>query len=266
MLETIREFASEQLEDIGRNRRGPEAARRADDRDRGGGACQRGGRRAIRLARGAGGAGRPPSSPRLGGRRRFVLGLELACAYENFWGPHAPRKAHAASETSSRARDGVPPRLRARALRNIAGAAHQERDFDVAEPALRREPPHLHRARRRPRGGSVRMRLAYCAFSHGRFDSPGVARRSPPGRGRFPFLDVQGAILLTTLRCWRAGSTRQSPRPAREVGGRAGWKWAERSWHVLRLAVASSSAISKKRSATDGRPCDQRRGKACASD
>ena len=73
-----------------------------------------------------------------------VLGLELACALESFWGTHAPAEGMRRFDELLEGDVEIPPLLRAGALRNLAGAAHQERNWAVCRPALRGKPTHLY--------------------------------------------------------------------------------------------------------------------------
>src|SRR4029077_1689672 len=84
-----------------------------------------------------------------------------------FWGPHAPTEgARRISDLLERGVD-IPPRLRARALRNLAGAAHQERDYAVSDPAYE-ESLRIFTELGDARGAaSVRTRLAYRAMAEG---------------------------------------------------------------------------------------------------
>ena len=171
-----------------------------------------------------------------------TLGLELACAYENFWGPHAPSEGvRRVGDLLARA-EGVPPRLRARALRNIAGAAHQERDFDVAVPRYE-ESLRIFSELGDVRGAtSNRMRLAYCAIARQEFD---LARELLHGalrdaRGEFPLIQLQGVTLLGHLAFYegRLDDADAALDQGEKLLAAHGWKWYEAVWHRQRLAVA----------------------------
>ncbi len=86
------------------------------------------------------------------------------------WGPIAPAEGvRRISDLLARAKD-VPPLLRARALRNLAGAAHQERNWDMADPAYE-ESLRLFVELGDARGAaSVRTRLAYRAAADDEHD------------------------------------------------------------------------------------------------
>jgi predicted ATPase/class 3 adenylate cyclase len=64
-----------------------------------------------------------------------ALGLELAVEVDVFWGTHVPAEGVRRFEALLTGGQELEPRLRARALRALAGAAHQEGAFEVADPA-----------------------------------------------------------------------------------------------------------------------------------
>jgi predicted ATPase/class 3 adenylate cyclase len=127
MLETIREFAAEQLEATGEGR---DIRRRHAER-------------MLAIAEGAhlSEDDDEPFDWRVALAERedlraaldwaseadILLGLELASNLEAFWGPHAPAEGVRRIGDLLARGAAIPPRLRARALRNLAGAAHQER-------------------------------------------------------------------------------------------------------------------------------------------
>jgi predicted ATPase/class 3 adenylate cyclase len=170
-----------------------------------------------------------------------LLGLELACSLEALWGPGAPAEGVRRIEDLLARDVEAPPLLRARALRNLAGAAHQERDFDVAEPCYE-ESLRIFTELGDARGAaSVRTRLAYCAASRGEPDlARGLLEDSQrDARDRFPLIETQNATLLTHLalaedrlddaeafldRSWELAADR--------------WGWQAAILRTLRLAVA----------------------------
>jgi predicted ATPase len=170
-----------------------------------------------------------------------TLGLELACAYENFWGPHAPVEGVRRVQDLLARADRVSPRLRARALRNIAGAAHQERDFGVAVPAYE-ESLRIYNELGDLRGAiSNRMRLAYCAMARQEYD---VARELLHGalrdaRGAFPTIQGQGVTLLAHLALFEGRiDDAEAALDESEALAAGGWKWYVSLRHRQRLAVA----------------------------
>jgi tetratricopeptide (TPR) repeat protein len=171
-----------------------------------------------------------------------VLGLELACAYENFWGPHAPAEGVRRVEDLLASADGVAPRLEARALRTIAGAAHQERDFDLAERCYE-ESLRIFTELGDLRGAtSNRMRLAYCALSRGHWDlAPALLDQSlRDSNGRFPLIESQGVLLLAHLALVedRLDDANVALDRSGELAAAHGWRWYEAVGHTLRLVVA----------------------------
>ena len=171
-----------------------------------------------------------------------ILGLELACAFENFWGPHAPAEG-VRRIGDLLARDvEIPPRLRARALRNLAGAAHQERDFDVAEPAYE-ESLRIFTELGDVRGAvSARMRLAYCALARG---DPGLSRALleeslQQAEGRFPLIESQAALLRAHLALaeGRLDEAEASLDRSSKLAATLGWSWYDAVVHSLRLSLA----------------------------
>jgi predicted ATPase/DNA-binding SARP family transcriptional activator len=171
-----------------------------------------------------------------------VSGLELACGLENFWSAHAP------AEGTRRfgdllARDGdIPPRLRARALRNLGGAAHQVHAFDVADPAYE-ESLHICVELGDDRGAAlVKMRLAYRARERG---EPELARAlldevQRDARGHYQVVEAQRALLLAYL---AIGDGRLEDAEALldrsyEPASGLRWAWWETTLGTARLAVA----------------------------
>jgi predicted ATPase/class 3 adenylate cyclase len=174
------------------------------------------------------------------------LGLELACAIEEFWGSHAPSEGMRRIGDLLGSGAEVQPRLRARALRCLAGAAHQERDYAVADPAYE-ESLRLFAALDDRRGmASIRTRLAYRALNEGRAEPARqlVEESERDAKGRFPLIEAQNAILLAHL-----AVTENRPDDAEVELERAGplmhglqWEWYEAVALTIRLAVALQRA------------------------
>ena len=171
-----------------------------------------------------------------------VLGLELACALENFWGAHAP------AEGVRRFRDllardaDVSEHLRARALRTLAGAAHQLHTWEVADPAYE-ESLRICTELGDARGAAlVRMRLAYRARERGDAD---LARAlldelQPEAKGRYQVVEAQGVLLCAYL---AIGDGRLEEAEAlldesHELASGLRWAWWETIVGTARLAVA----------------------------
>jgi predicted ATPase/DNA-binding SARP family transcriptional activator len=171
-----------------------------------------------------------------------ALGLELASALENFWGAHAPAEGvRRIGELLALGAD-VPPGLRSRALRNLAGAAHQLHAFDVADAAYE-EGLRICMELGDDRGTAlVRMRLAYRARERG---EPAVARAlvdelQREAKGRFQVVEVQGVLLLAYL---ALGDGRLEDADVlldqcHELAFGLDWAWWETVVGTARLAVA----------------------------
>jgi predicted ATPase/DNA-binding SARP family transcriptional activator len=171
-----------------------------------------------------------------------ALGLELASALENFWGPHAPAEGvRRIGDLLARGVD-LPPRLRARALRNLGGAAHQLHAFDVADPAYE-ESLRICTELGDARGAAlVRMRLAYRARERGDAD---LARAlldelQRDAKGRYQVVEAQRALLLAYLAFGdgRLGEAEALLDQSHELASGLRWAWWETTVGTTRLAVA----------------------------
>jgi predicted ATPase/class 3 adenylate cyclase len=171
-----------------------------------------------------------------------VLGLELGCALETVWGAQAPAEGvRRFTQLLDRATD-VPPRLRALALRNLAGAAHQLRDFDVAIPAYEASLRIFLELRDRRGVASVRTRLAWVAFARDDVVAAyELATMSDEDAvGRFLLVEAQNAILRThiALSESRLDEAELDVTRASELLGGIGWDWHEAIALSLRLSIA----------------------------
>ena len=127
-------------------------------------------------------------------------------------------------------------------LRNLAGAAHQVRDLDLAE-ACHQQSLEIFLELGDGRGAaSIRTRLAFIAASRGDLEEAHrlVDASERDARGRFPLIESQNAIILTNL-----ALEENRVEDADELVGRAaesaqalGWKWGEALVHALQLEVA----------------------------
>jgi predicted ATPase len=174
--------------------------------------------------------------------RDVLLGLELACSLESFWGPHAPAEGvRRIGDLLARDAD-VPPRLRARALRNLAGAAHQERDFELAEPCYEESLRIFSEIGDAWGAAAARTRLAYCALSRGEPDRARALLEDSQrdARGRFPLIETQNAILLTHLAIAenRLDDAAASLDRSMELAAGLQWGWYDAILHTLRLVLA----------------------------
>jgi predicted ATPase/DNA-binding SARP family transcriptional activator len=174
--------------------------------------------------------------------RDVILGLELASALENFWGPHAPAEGVRRLEDLLARDADVPPLLRARALRGLAGAAHQERAWDVADPAYE-ESLALCREVGYDRGVALILtRLAYRARERG---EPDLAREliADSGRvadGRFLLIEAQNALLLSYLAIGdgRLDEAQAALDRSHDLATRLHWRWWEAAVYNVSLTVA----------------------------
>jgi predicted ATPase/class 3 adenylate cyclase len=171
-----------------------------------------------------------------------LLGLELASALEAFWGPHAPAEgARRIGDLLARGAD-IPLLLRARALRNLAGAAHQERDYDVADPAYE-ESLRIFTELGEARGAAqIRTRLAYRAMSEGEHDRARALldESERDARNRFPLIESQNAFLLAHLALLedRLDDAEAALDRSRELGAALAWGWHDALWRTLRMWIA----------------------------
>jgi predicted ATPase len=171
-----------------------------------------------------------------------VLGLELASNLEAFWGPHAPAEGTRRISDLLARGVGIPPRLRARALRNLAGAAHQERDYDVADPAYE-ESLRIFSELGDARGvAQVRTRLAYRAMADGdteRALAP-LEESERDATGRFPLIEAQNEMLLAHIALFedRLDDAEAANDRSHEVGSPLQWGWHDALWHAMRMWIA----------------------------
>ncbi len=175
-------------------------------------------------------------------RADVILGLELASALEAMWGPHAPAEGvRRIGDLLGRA-ENVPPLLRARALRSLAGAAHQERDWSIADPAYE-ESLRLFVELGDARGAaSVRTRLAYRALTDGNRDLALalLADSQRDAEGRFRLIETQNAILLAHLALLedRLDDAEAAVDRSRDLTAAIHWGWHDAILHTLRLWLA----------------------------
>jgi tetratricopeptide (TPR) repeat protein len=174
--------------------------------------------------------------------RDVVFALELACALENFWGANAPAEGtRYFGDLLARAVD-VPPRLRARALRNLAGAAHQEGAFDVADPAYD-ESLAICREIGYDRGVALILtRLAYRARERGEHvEAQALIDESDRvARGRFLITEAQNELLRSYLALadGRLDEAEAALDRSRDLANGLGWRWWEGAVYNVSLGVA----------------------------
>jgi len=171
-----------------------------------------------------------------------VLGLELACALESFWGPHAPAEGIRRFEELLDGDVKIPPLLRARALRNLAGAAHQERNWAVSDPAYEESLRIFTTLDDRRGMSSIRTRLAFRAFSDGDFDRALqlMKESQSDADGRFLLIETQNAMLVTHIAVaeGRLEDARASVEVASELASRLGWPWYDAIIPTSRMEIA----------------------------
>ncbi len=198
MLETIREFADEQLEASGDARRVHE--RHADEM--------------LRIARSATLTEEddtpfdlPVALAELDDLRAALdwasvshrtLALELAIALENLWIAHAPQEAVERFEALLRDPDNDPPALRARALRTYAGALEMSGRREDAE-RRHEESLAVFRGLGDKRGiASLTHRVAMSAFGLGDRGRARCLAEESLGlsRDRFPLIEIPNYAVL----------------------------------------------------------------------
>ncbi len=231
MLETIREFAAEQLD----------ASGKADDVRR------RHAARMLQIAQAAGLSGDDPTAFDIetglseredlraaldwAAEHDVELGLEVMIALENFWVASGPVEGmRRIGELLQRA-GSIPPALRATALRVYGGTSDQAGEREHAERVWD-ESLKLYRSLGDDRGiAGVQHRLAVSAWRREEWErvrelTEDALDRS---RGRFSEIEITGYWLLGQLRLAEGDVqgatelTRQSAQMARDIG----WKWWE---------------------------------------
>ncbi|MBA3434038.1 MAG: adenylate/guanylate cyclase domain-containing protein [Actinobacteria bacterium] len=159
------------------------------------------------------------------------LGLELAIALENLWTASAPEEGMRRLELLFDRARPISPDLRARALRVLGGASDLAGEREFAERRWE-ESLELYRTLGDERGmAMVEHRLAVSAWR--REDWERMRRLTEDSversRGRFPFIDITGYWLLGQLRLVEGdveGATELTRRSA-DMAGERGWSWWE---------------------------------------
>ena len=177
-----------------------------------------------------------------------VLGLQIACALEQFWHTHNPQEARARVEALlERVED---PALRARALRVLGGAAMHLGD-DARAEELYRQTLELYRTLGDPWGVShLQMRLAHSAFNRGDIDgarelaeqSLELSRAHGFARNEIHILTLQGNIEL------QAGDEDRGVTLMEEAAARAagvGFVW----WELVTLNHLAGRLLQRGNSA-----------------
>jgi predicted ATPase/class 3 adenylate cyclase len=200
MLETIREFAAERLEES------PDAVTR-----------RRHAERMLEIARSAHLTeedDEPFQLPIVLAEREDMraaldwaaekdveLALELLVALENFWNTHATEEVLRRLDRVLSRGEGIPPALKAGALRLRGGALHVLGSFDLCD-APYEESLALYRDLGDERGiASLRQRLANSAVQRGELERGRalVEDSQELAHGRFPYIEVPNVSLLARI-------------------------------------------------------------------
>jgi predicted ATPase/class 3 adenylate cyclase len=268
MLETIREFAAEQLEESGEAEEvhGRHAERMlaialsahlSEDDDEPF-------RHEVALAE----RDNLRAALDWGAEHDSARALELATELENLWSAHAPTEGVRRLTDLLERPVASPTRLRARALRVLAGSAHQLRDWELADASYD-ESLRLFTEIGDERGSAlVQTRLAYRAFARDKELSKRLVEESERlAEGRFALVEAQNAALLghLALQDGHLEDAETHARRGRALASRLEWAWwsasslmllaeiafrgedvaaAERYWHDgLTLFAADESAL-----------------------
>ncbi len=171
-----------------------------------------------------------------------VLGLELACALESFWGPHAPAEGMRRFDELLEGDVEIPPLLRARALRSLAGAAHQERNWAVSDPAYEESLRIFTTLGDRRGMSSIRTRLAYRAAGDGDRDRALqlLKESQADAEDRFLLIETQNAMLVTHMAVaeGRLDDARASIEVSSELARRLSWPWHDAIIRTSRMEIA----------------------------
>lgn len=170
------------------------------------------------------------------------LGLELAVALENLWSAHAPDEGVRRLRELLEQGVGAHRRLRARALRVLAGSAHQERDFDLADPCYEESLRLFTEIDDRRGMASVRTRLAYRAAGTGDL---ALARRlvdesQRDAEGSWPLIEAQNTALLGQIAREedKLDEAEDLLQRGRELASVLQWAWWEANMCILLLDLA----------------------------
>jgi non-specific serine/threonine protein kinase len=129
------------------------------------------------------------------------LALELLIALENFWNTHATEEVLSRLDRLLARGEGIPPGLRAGALRLRGGALHVLGSFDLCD-APYEESLALYRDLYDERGiASLLQRLANSAVQRGELERGRalVEDSQELAQGRFPYIEVPNVSLLARI-------------------------------------------------------------------
>ena len=223
-----------------RGRGDPAPTRHAAVRRRTGGARQRGRRRAVPLARGAGRGGRPPRRTRVGDGTRRRPRVRARGRVGELLGPpcagggRAPNQAPARPRRGRRGGAGAPRTSAAQSRRRRASGARFCRSEPAYEESLR-----IFTELGDVRGAaSIRMRLAYIASARGRRSMQELLDESlRDANGRFAMIEIQGVLLLThaAVDDGRFDDADLLLRRCEELRARFAWRWYDTIVASLRM-------------------------------
>ena len=168
------------------------------------------------------------------------LAIELVVALENFWNVHATHEVLDRIDRLLPMADGIPPSLRAGILRVRGGALHVQGRFDEADPPYEGSLA-LYRKLGDDRGvASLLQRLGNSSFARGEQERARelVERSQELARGRFPYIEIPNNTVLARAQISAGdveGGTALLRRTAEMADG-IGWHWW-RAGVLLRLAM-----------------------------
>lgn len=178
-----------------------------------------------------------------------TLALELATELENLWSASAPDEGVRRLADLLR-RSNPSPRLRARALRVLAGSAHQLREWELTDQSYD-ESLRLFAEVGDERGMAlVETRLAYRAFPRYTFSKEEdlarrlVERSERRAAGRFILVEAQNAALLGRLALERGelDAAEAYAQRGRELAAPLEWRW----WNASLLQLLADIALRRQ--------------------
>ena len=173
------------------------------------------------------------------------LALELLVSLENFWNTHAPEEILRRLDRLLPIADELSPALRAGALRVRGGALHVAGDFESCDPPYE-ESLALFRDLADERGiAQLTERLANSASQRGELErAQELAEESlERSRGRFPFIEVANYSLLGRVRVM-SGDVESGTELIRKSAAMAGdlhWDW----WRAGSLTLLAYLALDR---------------------
>jgi predicted ATPase/class 3 adenylate cyclase len=168
------------------------------------------------------------------------LALELVVALENFWNVHATHEVLGLIDRVLPMAEGIPPSLRAGILRIRGGALHVQGRFDECDASYEGSLA-LYRELGDDRGvASLLQRLGNSAHARGELERARelVEESQELARDRFPYIDIPNNTLLARaqISAGDVGGGTALLRRSAEMAGELGWHWW-RAGVLLRLAM-----------------------------